>query len=111
MYERTPGKQDYEGFQNQLRLWLPKEQYIDTSRTKFITGESVEGSDRKKNPNAQYVDNLRLHVHDKFAVPHGVSHGHAFFAGRAFGGSSGAAVDLDEQLEGSADGGQDVDAT
>ena len=83
LYTRTPGKEDYFGYKNQLRLWLPKTEFIDTTRTKFIEAACLEGSDKRKNPNAATVDAHRLAVHDKFSKPYGVSHGHQFFAGRA----------------------------
>ena len=99
-YESTPGKRDYRGYKNTLRLWLNKFEFIDTARMKYIDGFSLEGSERKKNATAAVVDAARLHVHDKFSVPHGVGHGHAFLQGKASAGSGAAAGKPDGEQDG-----------
>ena len=49
----------------------------------------MQGSDRKKNPKAEYVDSLRMHAHDMFGS-HGITSGHAFFRGQLGAASSDA---------------------
>ena len=49
------------------------------------------------------MDAVRLHVHDKFSVPHGVGHGHAFLQGKASAGSGAAAGKPDGEQDGEDD--------
>ena len=78
-FEKRGYQSDFKGRDGCIRLWLPFEEYQDSTRAKFITGESVEGSERKKNPSEHFKAAFRGHVDDKFAVPHGITHGHSFF--------------------------------
>eukprot|EP00969_Alexandrium_andersonii_P247478 10936040-Alexandrium_andersonii.AAC.1 len=81
-------RKDNFGHKNSLRMWLPKNEYIDKNTTRYINGETKESSDRKKSASAQYTNALKQHAHDMFAAPHGVTHGHAFFSGQCASSSA-----------------------
>ena len=69
------------GFAGALRLWLPKGEYSEKVHSKFIQGTAVQSSDRKKNPDADFVGALQAHAHDMFNEA-GINMGDDFFLGR-----------------------------
>ena len=48
-----------------MRLWLPKEEYIDNSKNKYLDQRSQTKSEVIKNPTLADVEALTTHVHDR----------------------------------------------
>ena len=65
-------RSDNLGFGGQLRLWLPKGEFEDNSREKFIEGALNTGSARKKNPNQDWSNAMKMMPHDMFKSNVGV---------------------------------------
>ena len=56
---------DYKGDHGQLRLWLPKEEYIDESTNKYLDHRSQTKSEPIKNPSVADAEALTMHVHTR----------------------------------------------
>lgn len=102
---------DYLGFNGQVRLWLPKGEFEDSTLRKFIEGSMNQTIDRKKNLKDSGVDALRNHVHDMFNQ-HGVSPNDDFFKGATLqkAPSSCNKRDRDDEAEGNGRGSSEDEA-
>ena len=79
-YEAENHERDHKGERGGLRLWLPKFEYIDDSKNKYLDQRSHTESEAIKNPNQQDVEALTLHVH---ARSRALNFQNAFFHGGA----------------------------
>ena len=78
-YEASPMVvRDNLGWKGCLRLWLEHGESRMNQKKKFVSGQAVEGSDRKKKPKLSDRDAFRMH-----ALEGEASFGHEFFQGRS----------------------------
>ena len=90
----SDAKRDYKGFQGQIRLWLPKEDYVLKESKRYVDQAAVEGSNRKKNVREADRDAMRLHVGEL-----STNFGHEFFANQSSLSAPAAGVQEAEQDE------------
>ena len=78
--EHLAGKwtQDYKGEDGQIRLWLPKYEFTEQSRSKFLENSSFSNSDVIKNPSQDDVYALSMFIH---ARHNALTFNHSFFTG------------------------------
>ena len=61
-----------------LRLWLPKEEYIQESKSKYLDQYAHTKSETIKNPSTTDVEAMTMHVH---ARSNALNFQHSFFHG------------------------------
>ncbi len=96
-------ERDNKGEDGELRLWLPKKEYKDQERTKYLDQGAKTSSEIIKDPNAEDVFALTMHVHKK---AESLNFQHAFFHGGAGVPFLGVARDEQNADGASEDGGR-----
>ena len=64
-FEAENFERDHKGEHGQLRILLPKHEYIDESRNKYLDHRSLTKSETIKNPSAADAEALTMHVHTR----------------------------------------------
>ena len=68
------------GWKGQLRLWLEHDEALENTKKRYVAGEAVESSERKKRPTHADRDAFRLHTLEAEAT---FGFSHEFFQGRS----------------------------